>query len=99
MASNEAGAALTGLPLFANDKQLAEAVFGKQRAKDWPRFVALYEGRGLPPLDAVAGGRYVPAVRQFLDALYGVNGAAPYPASDGLEEESKWHGRATKSQA
>ncbi|MGH6800550.1 MAG: hypothetical protein ACRECZ_03875 [Methylocella sp.] len=63
--------------LFADDKQLAEAVLGLKRAKAWAILVKHYEGRGLPPLDPLTGGRYVPAVRQFFDAIHGVGGATP----------------------
>jgi hypothetical protein len=81
---------LDDLPLFADDKQLAEAIFGKTRATAWDAFVVHYDGRGLPPLDAFTNQRYVPAVRQFLDAIYGVHGAAPFPARDGPEQD-QWH--------
>ncbi|PWT71901.1 MAG: hypothetical protein C5B60_10230 [Chloroflexi bacterium] len=82
------------LPLFADDALLGLAILGQTRAKEWKLFVAHYEGRGLPPLDAFAGGRYVPAVRQFLDRINGVDGAAPFPARDGHEvREAEWHKR------
>jgi len=75
---------LENLPLFATDKDLGEALLG-DRAKMWPAIAKHYEGRGLPPLDSLFGGRYVPAVVKFFDALNGVNGPAPFPAEDGKE--------------
>ena len=76
---------LDALPLFATDKDLGEALLG-DRAKMWPGIAKHYEGRGLPPVDSLFGGRYVPAVVKFFDALNGVNGAAPFPAEDGREQ-------------
>lgn len=75
------------LPLYATDKELAEAFLGK-RAYLWPAIALHYEGRGLPAIDSLFGGRYVPAVIKFFDAVNGVNGAAPIPAADG--EEQPW---------
>lgn len=79
---------LDELPLYANDKELAEAVLGPTRAKAWPMLVKLFEPRGFPPIDCLTGGRYVPGVRQFLDAINGVTTMAP--AKDG-EELDQWH--------
>jgi len=78
---------LDELPLYSTDKDLAEALLG-DRAKMWPAIAKHYEGRGLPPVDSLFGGRYVPAVIKFFDAVNGVNGAAPIPAADG--EEQPW---------
>jgi hypothetical protein len=76
------------LPLFATDKELAPAILGS-RAKEWPMIARHYEGRGLPAIDSLFGGRYVPAVVKFFDALNGVTGDAPFPAKDG--PEGIWH--------
>jgi hypothetical protein len=73
------------LPLFATDKELGEALLGT-RAKDWPRIARHFEGRGLPAIDNLFGGRYVPAVVKFFDALHGADGDAPFPAEDGIEK-------------
>jgi hypothetical protein len=72
------------LPLFATDRELGEALLGK-RAKEWPRIARHYEGRGLPPVDPLFGGRHVPSIMRFFDALNGACGAAPFPAKDGPE--------------
>jgi hypothetical protein len=76
---------LEDLPLYATDKELAEVLLGK-RAYLWPQILAHYEGRcGLPTVNSLFGGRYVPAVVKFFDALNGVNGSAPFPSEDGKE--------------
>lgn len=72
------------LPLYATDNELAAALLGK-RSYLWAQIVAHYEGRGLPAVDSLFGGRYVPAVVKFFDALNGVDGPAPFPAEDGKE--------------
>lgn len=79
---------LADLPLYASDAQLARTICGAAHEKEWTRFVLLHEGRGLPKIDPVLGGRYVPAVRQYLDALEGVSATAP--ARDGPEDLSIW---------
>lgn len=72
------------LPLYATDKQLAAVILG-ERGGMWAGIAKHYEGRGLPPIDSLFGGRYVPAVVKFFDALNGVNGQAPFPSQDGKE--------------
>lgn len=47
------------LPLFAPDEDLAVAVCGKN-AGQWPSIAALLEREGLPQIDPLFGGRYVP---------------------------------------
>ena len=75
---------LADLPLFATDKELAEVFLGK-RAYLWPQIVAHYEGRcGMPAVDSLFGGRYVPAVVKFFDALNGITGST-FPSQDGKE--------------
>jgi hypothetical protein len=73
------------LPLYATDAELAPVILGK-RAKNWPAIARHFEGRGLPQVDALFGGRYVPAVVKFFDALNGVTGDAPFPSEDGIEK-------------
>ncbi len=87
---------LDELPIFATDKELAEAFLGK-RAYLWSMIVSHYEGRGLPAVDSLFGGRYVPAVVKFFDTLNGVNGPAPLPAADG--KENPWPQSTRRRQA
>jgi hypothetical protein len=86
---------LKSLPLFATDDMLGAALLGFARAQEWRQIVPLLEGRGLPRIDALMGGRYVPAVRHFFDHLYGLDhrdGGAPL-APDGVEDFSKWRNK------
>jgi hypothetical protein len=64
---------LDDLPLFASEEQLANAILGPGKLVDWRGISKMMEDRGLPYIDAFHGGRYVPAVRRFYDAMYGVN--------------------------
>ena len=80
---------LDELPLFADDPSLGVALFGPDRAGDWPPIASLLETRGLPKIDALMGGRYVPAVRAFFDRDYGLSSTAPL-APDGTEDLGAW---------
>jgi hypothetical protein len=78
---------LDDLPLFAADDQIALAVCGKN-AKQWADIAPLLEREGLPKVNPLIGGRYVPAVKAWFDAQNGL-GERPGPA-DGEEEWDKW---------
>jgi hypothetical protein len=80
------------LPLFADDRSLGAALLGRERACEWKSLAALYERQGLPKIDEVMGGRYVPAVKAFFDRTYGLDGpASPVPAApDGIERPEAW---------
>ena len=80
------------LPLYATDSELSVAVLGK-RSREWTQFVLLYEGRGLPKINHLLGGRYVPAVRKFLDVLEGVEGhiARPIGGADKSDMSAAWN--------
>ena len=80
---------LDQLPLFADDSSIGAALFGSDRAGDWPPIASLLETRGLPKIDALMGGRYVPAVRAFFDRDYGLSSTAPL-APDGTEDLGAW---------
>lgn len=78
---------LEDLPLFAPDEDLAQVVCGKN-AGQWPSIAPLLEREGMPQIDPLFGGRYVPAVKAWLDAK---NGLGEKPgAADGPEEWEKW---------
>jgi hypothetical protein len=81
---------LDQLPLFAEDSLIGAAVFGCGRACEWSSIASLLERRGLPKIDELMGGRYVPAVRAFFDHLYGLERSAPPLAPDGTEGFEKW---------
>jgi len=80
---------LDQLPLFADDSSIGAALFGPDRAEEWRSIASLLETRGLPKIDALMGGRYVPAVRAFFDRDYGLTSTAPL-APDGVEELGSW---------
>jgi hypothetical protein len=81
--------ALETLPAFASDADLGRAILGARRAGEWRQIAALLEPRGLPKIDALMGGRYVPAVRAYFDRDNGLGGTAPL-ASDGVEDLGAW---------
>jgi hypothetical protein len=72
------------LPLFADDEQIGEAVLGRERACEFKRFATLLEPRGMPKISPFWGGRYVPAVKAFLDTTQGIASVAPLK-EDGME--------------
>jgi hypothetical protein len=47
------------------------------RAKEWPIVLRLFQARGFPKINKLTGGRYVPAVLAFLDAIEGLGDAPP----------------------
>ena len=65
------------LPLFADDSSIGAALFGPERAREWPPIASLLEGRGLPKIDQLMGGRYVPAVRAFFDHVAALRRSRP----------------------
>src|SRR5438132_1035703 len=80
------------LPLYASEEELAHAVLGPDRAPEWKSIAALLETRGLPKIDALMGGRYVPAVKAFFDREHGLQDFSPL-TPDGFEELGSWKKR------
>lgn len=80
---------LDRLPLFATDAELAGAILGPRRG-DWSAIAALLETRGLPRVNSLMGGRYVPAVRQFFDADNGILQKVLPSHPDGVENLAAW---------
>jgi hypothetical protein len=78
------------LPLFASDEDIGEAALGYDRRKEFAGLAALHERDGMPKISPVWGGRYVPAVKVFLDAQYGLSAAVPL-APHGVE--GSFHGQ------
>jgi hypothetical protein len=72
------------LPLFSDDDSIGEAVLGPERAREFKGIATLFEPRGMPTISPVFGGRYVPAVKAFLDKNQGVADAIPLK-EDGRE--------------
>jgi hypothetical protein len=80
---------IDGLPLFADDAAIGNAVLGPRRSDEWREIAALLENRGLPKMDPLMGGRYVPAIKAFFDREYGIAGTPP-TAPDGVEDLGAW---------
>lgn len=81
--------ALSALPLFATDQQLAVAIVGKQRAAMWIKAVIpQLERKGFPRVDSLHDGRPVPLVIKFYDSYFGIT--AGLYAVDGEERLGEW---------
>lgn len=82
--------ALSKLPLFATDDEIAIAIVGKQRASSWKRgALRLLEARGFPQIDHLHGGRPVPLIekwyRRYLALDENYIQASPPPGQEHLE--------------
>lgn len=86
------GSALDRLPLYAPEDAIARAVLGPRRCGEWKQIAALLEPRGLPKIDPLMGGRYVPAVKAFFDVENGLAAEGPLEA-DGVEDLGAWRRR------
>lgn len=75
---------LNDLPLFAADDQIGEVVLGPERKTEFEGFATLLERDGMPKISPLWGGRYVPAVKAFLDHDNGLF-AQPPMAPRGVE--------------
>lgn len=75
------------LSLYATEDEIAAAVCGRNKSQ-WPSLAPVLEREGLPQIDPIIGGRYVPAVKAWFDAKNGL-GKSP-EAVDGQEEWSGW---------
>jgi hypothetical protein len=79
------------LPLFATDDVIGAALLGPKRVQEWRQIAPLLEARGLPKIDPLMGGRYVPAVRAYFDHQYGLDRGGGVPlAPDGVEDFQGW---------
>ncbi|SFU39031.1 hypothetical protein SAMN02799631_00398 [Methylobacterium sp. 174MFSha1.1] len=82
-------AAFDALPLFASDRDIAVALVGEDMAPTIIDMMPVLERMGFPKPDPFFVGRYVPAVRQFLDHRYGLT-ATTATACDGGVESERW---------
>lgn len=87
---------LDSLPLYADDIAIGAAIMGRSRAGEWKAIAPLLEARGLPKIDDMHGGRYVPAVKMFYNSLNGVAPLVP-AAPDGTEHPESWNTPTTRS--
>ena len=76
---------LDDIPRYASEKEIALAVLGPERWRDWPGLVPSLEREGMPKVDRFIGARYWPAVRAWLDRRHGVNRMAEPVEVDGEE--------------
>jgi hypothetical protein len=72
------------LPLYASDEAIGEAVLGRDRRCEFAGLASVHERRGMPKIDPVWGGRYVPAVKAYFDHVHGLSAVVPL-ALDGVE--------------
>lgn len=87
------------LPLFAPDRDIAEAVVGPDEAdkRAWCASIEALEKCGFPKTTQLYGKRYTPAVRAFYDRQYG-----PAQASAGdhrHEDTAQWASRPSRRRA
>ena len=75
---------IDSLPLFSDDENIGEAVLGPKRKSEFKGLATLLERDGMPKISPLWGGRYVPAVKAFLDRASGLSAPAPLNP-DGVE--------------
>ncbi|MBZ9922278.1 hypothetical protein LB579_31880 [Mesorhizobium sp. BR1-1-7] len=79
--------ALSKLPMFATDRQIAAAIVGNGGADRWIKEVMpILERRGLPKVDALHGRRAVPLVRKFYEGYFGITAGFATAKPDGEEK-------------
>lgn len=88
-AKRERQVTFADLPLFASERDIANALMGPGRYSTWRAIAPLLERRGLPTIDGLMGGRYTPAIRAFFDREYG----DPRPGGD-VPPRGRWTGAA-----
>jgi hypothetical protein len=83
--------ALDRLPMFASDRELAEAIVGRKAASAWIERLPVLEAKvGFPKVDAFHGGRPVPLVRLFYSNYLRLP-ADMTGAPDGDDDEAAWN--------
>ena len=82
---------LDDLPMFATDKQIAEAIVGKDKAEKWmrERLPTLASKPGFPPIDPFHEGRSTALVKLFY-ANYLEIPAEGRGMPDGRGREGEW---------
>lgn len=89
---------LDDLPLYADDMAIGAAVMGAARAGEWKAIAPLLETKGLPRIDKLHGGRFVPAVKLFYNSFNGIIPLVP-AAPDGVEHPDTWTKNGQKRRA
>ncbi|RRI07973.1 hypothetical protein EH240_00030 [Mesorhizobium tamadayense] len=82
---------LDDLPMFATDRQIAEAIVGRENAERWmrERLPTLSGKPGFPAIDEFHGGRSVALVRRFYESYLGT-AQSPAAAPPGRADASQW---------
>ncbi len=70
--------------LYPDEVELARRILGK-KAKQWASIAPTLEREGLPRIDPLMGGRYLPAVLAFLDQRHGLRKDQVPASADGEE--------------
>lgn len=80
---------LENLPLFAEDREIAQAIVGAndEKIRNWLASLPALESDGLPKRHTVYG-RYVPGVKQFYERRYGCG--LSKAALGSHEDEKPW---------
>ena len=65
------------VPLYPSEAEIAVLVLGPTRAREWRVIAEVLEVKGLPKIDPLMGGRFLPAVEAFLYRRHDVDFVAP----------------------
>ncbi|OHV81767.1 hypothetical protein [Rhizobium sp. LCM 4573] len=86
--------ALSALPLFATDQELAVAIVGRARSEMWIKAVIpQLERKGFPRIDPLHDGRPVALVRRFYEGYFGIASGFNVATPDGEERLGEWKNR------
>lgn len=70
------------MPLYPSEAEIAAAVLGPKRVKDWPAMARYLEDKhGLPRVDELMGGRFWPAVEEYFRRRHGLGAIQSSPSS------------------
>jgi hypothetical protein len=65
------------MSLYLTEAEVAREVLGPKRISEWLAIASILERDGFPTVDPLFGGRYMPAVRAWLDAYNRVDNISP----------------------
>lgn len=65
------------MSLYLSEAEIAREILGTKRAHEWRALADILERDGFPKVDPIFGGRYMPAVRAWLDAYNRIGNIAP----------------------
>lgn len=87
--------ALSKLPLFATDAEIAVAIVGKGRAEHWRKYVlpTLEAKNGFPKVDSLHKGRPVQLIMRYYENYMGLRDDEVVRDADDVEDWSTWKTR------